>query len=223
MNAFFNRTLRRLVVAVMALAPFAVYSAETERPKPLTMQLDWRLNAQFAGLLVAERDALYREADLAVEIRPLGDVPYERFARHVAETEGMIGSIEGGLFLSGRAAGQEKSSLDGAYHALGLGDMAGEPLIGHVAQRADFDGKIGLAIERVALGDQQTRELGVEPPVQLHGERFRPLRFRRINRERRERHDGDDQAAKGPVEESVHWRGFSAMMKAISSANWASL
>lgn len=85
------------------------------------MQLDWHLNAQFAGLLVAERDGLYRAADLAVELRPIGDVPYEELTRLVAETEGMIGSSEGGLFLSGRAAGLPIVAIGTMFQASPLG------------------------------------------------------------------------------------------------------
>lgn len=92
-----------------------------ESAAPLVLQLDWRLNAQFAGPLLAEAKGLYREAGLAVEIRPLGDVPYERFARTVAETEGMIGSIEGGLFLSGRAEGLPIVAIGTMFQASPLG------------------------------------------------------------------------------------------------------
>ncbi len=73
--------------------------------KQLVVQLDWHLNSQFAGLLVAERDGLYRDAGLDVKIKPLGDVSYASLARVVAETDGMIGSIEGGLFLASRLEG----------------------------------------------------------------------------------------------------------------------
>lgn len=93
---------------------------------PLLMQLDWRLNSQFAGLLVAERDGLYAAKGLAVEIRPLGDLPYERFARTVAETEGMIGSVEGGLFLSGRAQGLPIVAIGAMFQASPLGLISRE-------------------------------------------------------------------------------------------------
>ena len=103
------------------------------------MQLDWYLNAQFAGLLVAERDGLYRAAELAVELRPLGDVPYEGLTRLVAETEGMIGSSEGGLFLSGRAAGLPIVAIGTMFQASPLGLISLEKT--GIASPADLAGR----------------------------------------------------------------------------------
>ncbi len=102
------------------LFTFAINSAPL-RADPLVIQLDWRLNAQFAGLLVAQRDGLYRAAGLDVEIRPLGSVPYADLARVVAKTDGMIGSIEGGLFLSGRAEGLPIVAIGTMFQASPLG------------------------------------------------------------------------------------------------------
>jgi ABC-type nitrate/sulfonate/bicarbonate transport system substrate-binding protein len=115
------RDILRIVVGCLVLVG-AARAAEA----PLVMQLDWRLNSQFAGLLVAERDGLYGEAALAVELRPLGDLPYERFARTVAETDGMIGSIEGGLFLSGRAQGLPIVAIGAMFQASPLGLISRE-------------------------------------------------------------------------------------------------
>ncbi|MBC8012031.1 MAG: ABC transporter substrate-binding protein [Burkholderiales bacterium] len=106
---------------------------------PLVLQLDWRLNAQFAGPLLAEARGLYREAGVAVEIRPLGELVYERLARTVAETEGMIGSIEGGLFLSGRAEGLSIVAIGTMFQASSLGLISLESA--GIAGPADLAGK----------------------------------------------------------------------------------
>ena len=117
--------MRRVFLVVAAVAGWACVCTLTMRAQtaasPLVMQLDWRLNSQFAGLLVAEGEGLYRKAGLEVDIRPLGDLPYARLARTVAETEGMIGSIEGGLFLSGRAEGLPIVAIGAMFQASPLG------------------------------------------------------------------------------------------------------
>jgi ABC-type nitrate/sulfonate/bicarbonate transport system substrate-binding protein len=79
----------------------------TAQPTPLTMQLDLPVkNVQFAGLLVAERDGSYQKENLAVTLQTLGgDTNYENIASVVAASDHMVGSIESGLFLAGRAKG----------------------------------------------------------------------------------------------------------------------
>lgn len=111
----------------------------------LVLQLDWRLNAQFAGPLMAEAKGLYRGVGLAVDIRPLGDVPYDRFARMVAETEDMIGSIEGGLFLSGRAEGLRIVAIGTMFQASPLGLIS--------LETAGIENPLDLAGKHVSIHD----------------------------------------------------------------------
>lgn len=127
------RAALRIVVACVLTALAGLHAA------PLVVQLDWRLNAQFAGLLVAERDGLYREAGLDVQIRPLGAVPYADLARVVANTDGMIGSIEGGLFLSGRADGLPIVAIGTMFQASPLGLVSLESA--GIASPADLAGR----------------------------------------------------------------------------------
>jgi ABC-type nitrate/sulfonate/bicarbonate transport system substrate-binding protein len=127
------------VAAMVAMSGASVFSNDAPGARPLTLQLDWRLNAQFAGILVAEQAGLYRAAGLAVEIRPLGDVPYAGLAHVVAETDGMIGSIEGGLFLSGRADGLPIVAIGTMFQASPLGLISLET--SRIATPADLVGR----------------------------------------------------------------------------------
>ncbi len=93
----------------------------TDEPPALTVQLDWHLNAQFAGLLVAEAEGLYRAENLAVTLRPLGQLPYDRLVDTVAASDNLIGSSEGGLFLAGRARGLSVVAIGTMFQASPLG------------------------------------------------------------------------------------------------------
>jgi ABC-type nitrate/sulfonate/bicarbonate transport system substrate-binding protein len=101
--------------------------ANATEPTKLVMQLDLGVkNAQFAGLLLAERDGLYREAGLDVEIRPLGSgaSDYENIADVVAASDHTVGSIESGLFLAGRARGLPIVALGAMFQQTPLGLMS---------------------------------------------------------------------------------------------------
>ncbi len=111
--------LRRLLGCCF-LPVFAAAQAAPE-PRALVVQLDGQLNAQFAGLLVAADRGFYRAEDLAVTLRPLGDVPYERLVDVVAAADGMVGSAEGGLFLAGRARGLPVVAIGTMFQASPLG------------------------------------------------------------------------------------------------------
>ena len=80
-------------------------SAETS-DKPLekiTMQLDWKPNAQFAGLLVASEKGYYREAGLDVKILPV-DSEMDTVGR-VVQGEQWIGCAESHVLLAAKANG----------------------------------------------------------------------------------------------------------------------
>jgi ABC-type nitrate/sulfonate/bicarbonate transport system substrate-binding protein len=67
-----QRCWRRVMMSVMSLV-WAGGAAAAEPPTKLVFQMDLGVkNVQFAGLLVAEREGLYRAAGLDVEIRRLG-------------------------------------------------------------------------------------------------------------------------------------------------------
>jgi len=81
------------------------------------MQLDLPVkNVQFAGLLVAEREGLYQAAGLDVTIRAQdAETDYDKIAAVVAASDHMIGSIESGLFLEGRARGLKIVALGAMF------------------------------------------------------------------------------------------------------------
>lgn len=116
-----RQLFRLLPLALLPFTPQLLADPEAPTPHPLILQLDWRLNSQFAGPLLAAERGYYLDAGLPLEIRPLGDVPYSDLARVVAETPGMIGSIEAGLFLSGRANGLPLVALGTMFQASPLG------------------------------------------------------------------------------------------------------
>ncbi len=107
--------------ALLALLPATLFAGPTTK---LTFQMDLDVkNVQFAGLLVAERDGLYRAAGLEVDVQRLGkgSSDYSNLSAKVAMTEGMVGSIESGLFLAGRAAGLHIVALGAMFQQTPLG------------------------------------------------------------------------------------------------------
>ena len=71
--------------------------------KTLSMQLDWKLNAQFAGLALAEADGLYRAAGLNVALRPWRSGL--AVTAEVAERRCTVGCAEQNLVLAAQAEG----------------------------------------------------------------------------------------------------------------------
>ena len=121
----FSRAFSLTPLLVSLLFPLAASAATA--PSRLVMQLDLGVkNAQFAGLLVAERDGLYRAAGLEVEIRPLSKQSgaYDQIADLVAASDHTVGSIESGLFLSGRARGLPIVALGAMFQQTPLGLMS---------------------------------------------------------------------------------------------------
>lgn len=80
-----------------------VLSSPQATPFPLTLQLDWRLNVQFAGVLLADQAGLYAEQGLAVTVEPWqsGLVVLDA----VAQDPGVIGCAEQNLILAAQVAG----------------------------------------------------------------------------------------------------------------------
>src|SRR5580692_3578756 len=71
---------------------------------PITLQLDWKANAQFAGPLVAKEEGWYQEAGLDVTIRP-AEQNRDQVAE-VANQPGWIGVGEADVLLVARSKGQ---------------------------------------------------------------------------------------------------------------------
>lgn len=105
--------------------PHTSICAMERKPTKLIMQLDLGvMNAQFAGLIWAEEQGWFDEAGLDLDIRRF---PKEgAFVPTISESDMTIGSIESGLFLSARAAGEPIIAVGTMFQAspLGLISMA---------------------------------------------------------------------------------------------------
>ena len=103
-----NRTtVLRLLLALAALPAGA---QTTSKPTPLTVQLDWKPTAQFAGILAAEQMGYYAAEGLAVTIRGdngSGDPSVVTVARHARDAEGWIGITEADQLLAADAKGAQ--------------------------------------------------------------------------------------------------------------------
>lgn len=98
-------TIVRLLLAGAALPAGAQTAA---RPTPLTVQLDWKPTAQFAGILAAQEQGYYTAEGLAVTIRGddgAGEPSVAVVAHHAKDTEGWIGITEADQLLAADAKG----------------------------------------------------------------------------------------------------------------------
>ena len=78
--------------------------ARAADPVPILMQLDWKANAQFAGLLVAKEKGYYAQAGLDVTIRPAGEDGVS-VVKTLLDTPNSIGSAESSELLEARGKG----------------------------------------------------------------------------------------------------------------------
>ena len=88
--------------------PAADLSGETPLPM-LTLQLDWLLTTQFAGLMVAEASGLYQAQGLRVTLKPAtADI---NVVEAVASSSNMLGSVEQAVLLDAQAKGAKVSAV----------------------------------------------------------------------------------------------------------------
>ncbi|ABV92915.1 NMT1/THI5 like domain protein [Dinoroseobacter shibae DFL 12 = DSM 16493] len=102
-------------------APFMARPARAATTR-LTFQLDWKINAQFAGLFMAEAEGLYADAGLEVEIRPWADGV--NVASEVAEGRAHMACAEQNLILGAQAAGAPIKAAATMFQASPYGLMA---------------------------------------------------------------------------------------------------
>lgn len=105
-----------LGLGVSALKPRLARAAT-----PLTMQLDWKFNVQFAGLLLADFQKLYADKGLAVTLKPWESglvVP-----EVVAANPTTLGCAEQNLILSAQAEGAPIQAVATMFQASPLGLM----------------------------------------------------------------------------------------------------
>jgi NitT/TauT family transport system substrate-binding protein len=96
--------VRILAAAVVAFASMAFSQTST----PLTVQLDWKPTAQFAGILVAKQQGFYATAGLDVTILPddgTSTTSVAKVTAHANDATGWIGITEADLLLSEQAKG----------------------------------------------------------------------------------------------------------------------
>lgn len=98
--------IRSLTLAAAALLlPFA---ASAQTPEPVTVALDWTLNTNHIGLVVAQERGLYAEEGLAVELMPYSDTSSTAL---VAAGQADFGYLTALGFLGAKAGGADIVAL----------------------------------------------------------------------------------------------------------------
>jgi NitT/TauT family transport system substrate-binding protein len=106
--------VRILAAAAVAVATVLCGPAPAQTPTqhpaptPLTVQLDWKPTAQFAGILVAKQQGFYSAEGLDVTVLPVDNSNTTSIARvsaHANDATGWIGITEADLLLSEQAKG----------------------------------------------------------------------------------------------------------------------
>ncbi|WP_425090538.1 ABC transporter substrate-binding protein [Tropicimonas sp. S265A] len=114
-----RRNALQLGAAALA-TPFIAGRARAAQT--LTFQLDWKFNAQFAGLFMAKAEGLYADAGLDVDIRPWGDGI--NVASEVAEGRAQMACAEQNLILGAQAGGAPIKAAATMFQASPYGLMA---------------------------------------------------------------------------------------------------
>lgn len=101
-------TVLRICIAVFSFALAGACGAQSTEAIPLTVQLDWKPTAQFAGILAAQQQGYYAAEGLAVTIR--GDAgdgvsSVQTVANHAGDGEGWIGVTEADQLMLADAKG----------------------------------------------------------------------------------------------------------------------
>jgi len=89
---------------------------------PITLQLDWKPNAQFAGILLAHRLGLYQQAGINLVIVP-GPLPADPL-NALNTSENVIVCADDNLIIQARAAGQPVKAIAAMLQYSALGWMA---------------------------------------------------------------------------------------------------
>jgi NitT/TauT family transport system substrate-binding protein len=100
--------VRILAVAALANLLCTFAGGQHPAPTPLTVQLDWKPTAQFAGILVAKQQGFYSAEGLDVTILPVdgSNTPsVAKVSAHANDATGWIGITEADLLLTEQAKG----------------------------------------------------------------------------------------------------------------------
>lgn len=120
-QTFSRRAALQLAGAALA-TPYLARSARASSLTKLSFQLDWKFNAQFAGLFVAQSKGLYEAAGLDIEIRPWADGV--NVASDVAEGRADMACAEQNLILGAQASGAPIKAAATMFQASPYGLMA---------------------------------------------------------------------------------------------------
>ena len=102
------RSLALALGLLLPLATTATATATAETAIPVTVALDWTLNTNHVGLVVAQQKGFYAEAGLAVELLPYSDTSPGALLAAGAADFGYLTSLG---FLSARASGADLVAL----------------------------------------------------------------------------------------------------------------
>lgn len=169
MGHFTRRGLLKTGFATALTTPALMRRAMAADATPLSFQLDWKYNAQFAGLFMAEADGLYAADNLDVTIREWNnDI---RVLDAVGSGEMEMGCAEQSLIVAAQAAGAPVKAVATMFQAspYGLMTLPDTPmetlddLVGKQVGVHDDGAKVMALVKSVNGYDQGDIEL-VEVP-----------------------------------------------------------
>ncbi|MEL7501421.1 MAG: ABC transporter substrate-binding protein [Cyanobacteria bacterium J06554_6] len=150
---------------------------------PLTMQLDWQLTTQFAGLMVAESTGLYRQRGLTVTLKPATaglSIPEK-----VAADPTMLGCVEQSILLAAQVQGVKVSAIATMLQSSPLALIS--PPSAPLKTPQDLIGKrIGLHEDGLKALDLILTQNGIDPQrvrrtLMPYGQTFEPLTTQRFD------------------------------------------
>jgi ABC-type nitrate/sulfonate/bicarbonate transport system substrate-binding protein len=131
-------------------------------PVPIVMQLDWKLNVQFAGLLLAQENGWYRDAGLDVQIKP-ADSADASLVDEVVRGPNVIGSSESSGLLEARGKGAPIKAVATMFQGSPMALLSLEK--SGIAQPADLIGKrIGMHADGRRVLDVVFANAGIDHP-----------------------------------------------------------
>jgi NitT/TauT family transport system substrate-binding protein len=154
----------------LALAVLFHPLAKAEPLVPLTVQLDWIANAQFAGLLVAKEKGWYAQQGLDVTIEPVDQTTLDTVTP-VVKGRNVVGCADGMVLLRARHARQPIQAFATTLQASPLGivtlrsshlnqlkNLAGKTIGLHAYDRPQLD--IMLKANGLSLDQVKVKEIG---------------------------------------------------------------
>ena len=122
-----NLTRRALMArggaaGAVALAAPMLGAGRARAMTPLSFQFDWKFNAQFAGVFMADHAGLFAEAGIALEMRPWADGV--NAVMDVAEGRADFACAEQNLIIAAQAAGAPIKAVATMFQASPYGLMA---------------------------------------------------------------------------------------------------